>query len=125
MVGPTRTGPPMSNLIPELLHVVGAIALRPHGMSPLHNSQLEARALWFAALLIVLDLIGEGVSRGRYFARSFSSRPTRFTNATNRGSERMGSKKFSDSDSLEKNESRSVAARSSSVNARSRSPSPM
>jgi hypothetical protein len=55
----------MSNLIPELLHVVGAIALRSHGVSRLHDSPIEARALWFAALLIGVDLISEGWSRRR------------------------------------------------------------
>lgn len=120
----------MSNLIPELLHVVGAIALRSHGVPRLHGSPIETRALWFAALLIGVDMISEGLSRRRnaierYFARIFSSRPTRFSSAANRGSERIGSKKLSASDSLEKNESRSVAARSSSVSARVRSPRPM
>ena len=55
----------MSHLIPELLHVVGAIALRSHGLSRMHDTPIEARALWFAALLIGVDLISEGLSQRR------------------------------------------------------------
>ena len=55
----------MSNLVPELLHIVGAIALRPHGVSRLNGAPFEARALWFAALLLAVDIIGEGWSRHR------------------------------------------------------------
>lgn len=55
----------MSNLGPELFHIVGAIALRPHGVSRLHDAPFGARALWFAALLLAVDLISEGWSRRR------------------------------------------------------------
>ena len=55
----------MSHLIPELLHVVGAIALRSHGLSRMHDTPIEARALWFAALLIGVDLISESLSQRR------------------------------------------------------------
>ena len=65
----------MSNLVPELRHIVGAIALRPHGVSRLNGAPFEARALWFAALLLAVDLIGEGWSRRRA-ARGSETRRT-------------------------------------------------
>ena len=71
-------------------------------------------------------LVRRAVDRRRSDQRGLvaEARPTRFMSAAKRGSARIGSKKLSASDSLEKNESRSVAARSSNVSAFSRSPKP-
>lgn len=57
--------PPMTILIPELLHCVGAFALRSHGALPTRESPIETRGLWLAAVLIAIDVISEGWIRRR------------------------------------------------------------